>query len=77
MAADLGVPRSVALAVPWIELVVGALGLVPDLLPWSAYVMIAVLLVLTVVIVFVLTLCVAGWDWDWGQRRTTIEGDAK
>jgi Methylamine utilisation protein MauE len=50
-AADMGVSRSVALVVPWVELVLGVASIVVILLPWSAVAAIAVLVVFTAVIV--------------------------
>ena len=51
MAADMGASRPIAVVVPWVELAVGVLSVVAVLLPWSAYVAIALLVVFTVVIV--------------------------
>ncbi len=50
-AAELGVPRPIAVVVPWLELVVGALSVVPLFLPWSAAAAIVMLVAFTVVIV--------------------------
>ena len=51
MAADMGASPPIAVVVPWVELAVGVLSVVAVLLPWSAYVAIALLVVFTVVIV--------------------------
>jgi uncharacterized membrane protein YphA (DoxX/SURF4 family) len=50
-AADMGVGRSVALAVPYVELVVGALCVSQLLRPWPAVIALALLLSYTALIV--------------------------
>jgi hypothetical protein len=50
-AADMGVSRSVALVVPYVEVVVGALVAVQLLAPWPAVVALGMLLVYTGLIV--------------------------
>ena len=50
-AADMGVPRWLALLVPWFELALGALLLTGLFSPWPAVAAVLTLLVFTVVIV--------------------------
>ena len=50
-AADMGVGRPLALLVPWVELVVGAVLVSQLLRPWPAVVALAILVVFTVIIV--------------------------
>ena len=50
-AADMGVRRSVALVVPWVEIVLGAMLAVQLFQPWPPIAAIALLIVFTIVIV--------------------------
>lgn len=51
-AADLGVPRVVAVLVPWIELVVGVALVVPVFEPWPAIAAVVLLVAFTVVVLW-------------------------
>ena len=50
-AADMGVPRAIALVVPWIEIILGAVLISQLVRPWPAIAAIALLVMFTLVIV--------------------------